>query len=324
MDNWFQSKWFVRIISLAFAIILYVFVTIEVEVDPPNGGDTPAFTSTQQEVEVLEGIPVDVRIDSDKYVVSGVPEEVEVSLEGSVSVLTPVVRQKNFTIFIDLTDLNEGSHTVEIEHENIPKEISAYIDPKEIDIKIEERATGTFDIETELINEDLVPVGYEVSTPKLNVEEVLVVGSKSVIKQISLVKVYVDVANEKESIKNRELPINVYDNQGNKLQASVRPETAIASVEIDRPSKEVSLKIPTEGKLSKDFSLKSLTPEIEDIMIYGKKAEIDKINEIDSESIDLSKLNESTEMTVKLDVPDQISISQKKVKVNIELEKKDN
>src|SRR5690625_6838971 len=90
MDNWFQSKLFVCIISLAFAILLYVFGTIEVEVEPSEDVDAPGFTDSKKEVEVLEDIPVDVKIDSDKYVVSGVPEEVEVSLEGPVSVLTPV------------------------------------------------------------------------------------------------------------------------------------------------------------------------------------------------------------------------------------------
>ena len=321
MDNWFQSKWFVRIISLAFAILLYVFVTIEVEVEPSENVDAPGFTDSKKEVEVLENIPVDVKIDSDKYVVSGVPEEVEVSLEGPVSVLTPVMRQKNFTTYVDLTELSEGPHTVEIQHENIPKELSAYIDPKEIDIKIEERATETFDIQAELINEDLVPVGYEVGTPELNVEEVLVVGSKSTIEEISLVKAYLDVANEKESIKNRELPVNVYDSDGNKLQVNVKPESVIASVKVDKPSKEVNLKISTKGNVSNGSTLKSLTPEIENIMIYGKKADLDEIDEISSDPIDLSEINESTEMNVKLDVPDNVSISQKKVKVDIELKK---
>src|SRR5699024_5156693 len=145
MDNWFQSKWFVRIISLAFAILLYVFVTFEVEVEQSEDVDAPGFTDSKKVVEVRENIPVDVKINSEKNVVSGVPEEVEVSLEGSVSVLTPVMKQKNFTTYVDLTELSEGPHTVENQHENIPKELSAYIDPKEIDIKIEERATETFD-----------------------------------------------------------------------------------------------------------------------------------------------------------------------------------
>src|SRR5699024_5608644 len=96
MDNRIQSKWLVCIVALACAILRYVFVTIEVEVEPSEDVYAPGFTDSKKEVEVLENIPVDVKIDSDKYVVSGVPEEVEVSLEGPVSVLTPVMRQKNF------------------------------------------------------------------------------------------------------------------------------------------------------------------------------------------------------------------------------------
>src|SRR5699024_12799012 len=123
----------------------------EVEVEPSENVDAPGFTDSKKEVEVLEDIPVDVKIDSDKYVVSGVPEEVEVSLEGPVSVLTPVVRQKNFTTYVDLTELSEDPHTVEIQHENIPKELLAYIDSKEIDIKIYEHETETYDIQVQYI-----------------------------------------------------------------------------------------------------------------------------------------------------------------------------
>src|SRR5699024_8362723 len=135
MDNWFQSKWFVRIISLAFASLPHVFVTIEVQVEPSEDVDAPGFTESKKEVEVLEDILVDVKIDSDKYVVSGVPEGVEFCLEGTVSVLTAAVIQKSFTTYIDVTELSEGSHTVAIQHENIPNELSAYISPKAIDIK---------------------------------------------------------------------------------------------------------------------------------------------------------------------------------------------
>src|SRR5699024_6209410 len=87
------------------------------------------------------------------------------------------------------------------------------------------------------------------------------------------------------------------------------------------PSKEVNLKISTKGNVSNGSTLKSLTPEIENIMIYGKKADLDEIDEISSDPIDLSEINESTEMNVKLDVPDNVSISQKKVKVEIDLGK---
>src|SRR5699024_12379207 len=105
--------------------------------------------------------------------------------------------------------------------------------------------------------------------------------------------------NEKESIKNRELPVNVYDSDGNKLQVNVKPESVIASVKVDKPSKEVNLKIPTKGNVSKGSTLKSLTPEIENIIINGKKEDLDEIDEISLDQVDLSEIDKSTEIEVK-------------------------
>src|SRR5699024_6994513 len=159
MDNWFNNKWFVRGISLAFAILLYVFVSYEMtttqsESRIPGGADT-------DRVQTLNDVPVSIRIDGDKYVVSGVPEFVTVSLEGPNSILTPTVMQRNFEIFVDLRDLGEGTHTVDLEYTRISDELSVYIEPKTIDITIEERATEGFVVKVDCINIDKLPEGYE-------------------------------------------------------------------------------------------------------------------------------------------------------------------
>src|SRR5699024_8178576 len=135
---WFQSKWFIRVISLIFAISLYVFVTVETDTIQD---ESRIFTGPTKEVQVLDDVPVDIRIDSEKYVVSGVPEHVTVSLEGRTSFLTPIVRQRNFTVYVDLLDKQAGEHTVQLEYDNVPGELSFYIEPETIDIVIEERAT---------------------------------------------------------------------------------------------------------------------------------------------------------------------------------------
>ena len=96
MDNWFRSKWFIRGISLGFAILLYVFVSIEevdTEKESPISFTTLFGGSTQ--TQKLTDIPLDIRIDSERFVVSGVPETVTVSLEGPSSALEPVIRQRN-------------------------------------------------------------------------------------------------------------------------------------------------------------------------------------------------------------------------------------
>src|SRR5699024_10681527 len=166
MDNWFNNKWFVRGISLALAILLYVFVSYEMtttqsESRIPGGPDT-------DKVQTLNDVPVSIRIDSDKYVVSGVPEFVTVSLEGPNSILTPTVMQSNYEVYVDLADLDEGTHTVDINYTKISDELSVYIEPKTIDVTIEERATEEFAVNVDFINMDQLPEGYELGEPEVN------------------------------------------------------------------------------------------------------------------------------------------------------------
>lgn len=317
MDNLFQSKWFVRIVSLIFAIMLYLFVTIETETTQNESSIVPG---SQKESEIVENVPVDIRLDSENYVVTGAPETVTVSLEGMPSVLTPVVRQKNFTVYLDLLELNEGKHQVEVEIENIPRELNAYIDPKEVEVTLEERATTTQKIDVEFINEDQLPLGYELGIPELNIDEAKIVSSRAIIEQIALVKVYIDVANVKETIKNREVPVNVYDTQGNEVKVRVDPKAVLATVPVERPTKAVEVKVPVKGKLKTGYKLKAVKAETEKIDIYGKKADINKVNEITTKPVDIEGLDENKTLQVELEIPDNIASSKQKIEVVIEVE----
>src|SRR5690625_7165386 len=98
MDKWFDNKWFVRVISLVFACLLYFFVDMDVT---PQQAETRVPGSVEQ-TEILNDVPVNIRIDSDRYVVSGVPELVYVSLEGAVSVLTQILMKRNLEVEGDL------------------------------------------------------------------------------------------------------------------------------------------------------------------------------------------------------------------------------
>src|SRR5690625_1533066 len=105
MDKWFENKWYICGVLLAFAILLYVFVYFEGSSIQSDQSRVPSGTDT---VQVLEQVPVDIKIDSEKYVVSGVPDYVTVTLEGPNSILIPAARQQNFSVFVDLMDLEIG------------------------------------------------------------------------------------------------------------------------------------------------------------------------------------------------------------------------
>ncbi|HLS36390.1 MAG TPA: CdaR family protein [Bacillota bacterium] len=317
MDKWFGNKWFVRGVSLAFAILLYVFVYFEGSSIQSDQSRVPSGTDT---VQVLEQVPVDIKIDSEKYVVSGVPDYVTVTLEGPNSILIPAARQQNFSVFVDLMDLEEGEHTVDIEYERVPDELDIYIEPKTVSITIEERASAEFQVQLEFINQDELPFGYELGETTIEPETITVTSSRSLIEQIAIVKVYIDVEGLTEPINKREVPINVYDSQGNGLDVNTNPERVLVSVNVDNPSKEVSVEVDTVGELRDDLQLIDMTVDPETVEVFARNEVLEDIESVLTEAVDLSKITSSGSNTVNLVLPEDTNAEEDEVTITYEIE----
>lgn len=318
MDNWFKSKWFVRAVSLVFAILLYVFVSVESN-DTANT-DLTFFPGSPSDSQTLNDVPVDIYMDDENYVVSGVPEYVSVTLEGSVGVLTPTVRQRNFDVFVDLEGLEEGEHRVELEHSVTP-DLTVQIEPPTIEVTIEERATEEFTVEVDLMNENEMPDGFEITDYEVDPPTVNITSSRSVIDQIGIVKVYVNVANLDRSIENREVPVNVYDSQGNELSVNMEPEDVSVSLNVNNPSATVPLEIQTVGELPEGFSLTSISANVDEVEIFATSAVLEGIESVATEAIDLTEITESGILEVPLVLPDGVLAPETEtVEVLVELE----
>jgi len=315
MDKLFQSKWAIRVISLVLALTLYLFVNMESNTKQNESRVDPGSAT---ETQILEDVPLDIKIDAEKYVVSGVPEMVSVTLEGKKSSLAPIVRLRNFSIIIDLTEYEEGEHTVELEQEGLPDNVSAYIEPKEIDITIESRATREFGIDIDLVNLDKIPTGYEVGEPEITPGAVTLVGSEETLDQVAMVKVFLDVRDLKESIRNRELPVLVFDAQGNDLSVRVEPETVTVSVPVERPSKTVPLTVATKGELPDDLEIANMETASE-IELFGQKDILNDIDNLTTKELDLSEVGESGTVGVELDFPEGTIANEEEVEVEIEM-----
>ncbi len=316
MDNLFQNKWFVAVISFIFAVALFLYVDLE---SNPAKKDASILPSVSQEIQTLEDVPLEVRMDTDQYVVSGVPDYITVSFEGKSTVLNRYLKQSNYNFFVDLTEYEEGEHSIEIEYENIPEDLTVYLEPKSIDVSIEKRAAKEFDIEVDYVNLDQLPVGYELGEPEITPGKVTIVSSEEVLERVAMVKVYVDVADLRESIRNREVPISVSDIQGNVLNVGLDPTSVMISIPVDRPSKKVPVSIRTVGELPDGYQLKSITT-INEIDIFGKRDIINEIEEVVTKEIDLSRMNQSEEIDIELDLPDNIAVNNEIVSVSIQLE----
>ncbi|WP_237049264.1 YbbR-like domain-containing protein [Lentibacillus amyloliquefaciens] len=318
MDNWFKSRWFVRAISLAFAVALYVFVQVEID---QYQNDSRVFPNSGSDLQTVDNVPVNIQIDEENYVVSGVPEVASVTLEGTSGTVTPAARQQNFDIFVDLEGLEAGTHSVTLQHTGVPEELNVYIEPKTIEVTIEERASEEFDVAVDHVNTDQIPDGYEIGNSQTEPGQVTITSSKEVIDQVAIVKVFVDMAGVTEPIDNREVPVNVYDASGNELSVRVAPETVDASVDIDNPSKSVPVSVATTGELPEAYSMSSIEAGIDEAEIFAANDVLQGIEEVSTEEINLSDVTESSTVDAGLALPDGVSVSEpESVEVTIELD----
>lgn len=234
--------------------------------------------------------------------------------------IMPAVFNRNFSVYVDLRELGEGNHTVELQH-TVSDDIRVYIEPKTIEVSIEERANQEYPITVEFLNTDQLPPGVEVGGYELDQSSVNITTSRRIMEQIGVVKIYVDVAGQETSISNREVPVNVYDTQGNELQVRLDRESVVVSVDFISPSKVVPIDIETTGDVPEDFSLLSISANLDEAEIFAVSDILERIESIPTEKIDLSEITESGTIDVGFDLPNGVNTGElETIEVSVQVE----
>ena len=103
MDKFMDSPWFLRFTALFLAIILFFSVQAEEKKGSKAVGDT---------MDIIRDLPVQVYYDNENLVVTGVPETVNMTIEGPANIVQTTKLLKDFTLRVDLSSLPMGKHTV--------------------------------------------------------------------------------------------------------------------------------------------------------------------------------------------------------------------
>src|SRR6185437_8895050 len=134
--------------------------------------------------DVIRDVPVDVFYDNENLVVTGVPETVNLRIEGPANLVQTTKLLKDFNLRVDLSSLPMGQHSVQIQHENISGKLQVQIDPATVNVVIEEKITKSFKVDPE-INERLLAEDFNVVKKEVIPATIEVTGAKSVIESIS-------------------------------------------------------------------------------------------------------------------------------------------
>jgi YbbR domain-containing protein len=318
MDKLMNNPWFIKVFSLLLAIMLYISVNIETK-----SGGIVRNAIGQEDTETLMNVPVVVYYDEENLVVSGVPKYVNVTLQGPASIVKPTALQRNFEIYMDLTDLPLGTYTVPIKYKDISDKLKVKIQPAAARITIQERVSKSFPVGVEFINKHKVPEGYSVNQPIVKPNSVTITGARELIDSISSVTAKVNLEGATDTL-TQESKVNVYDHRGRKLNIHVHPSVVEVTVPINSPSKTVPLKINQTGTLPDGLSIVKIETVPNKVTIFGPKEKIDPIKFIDGITVNLDEITKDTTLEMDVPMPEGVkSVNPSKVKIHIDVQKEE-
>ncbi|BDG34267.1 CdaR family protein [Saccharococcus caldoxylosilyticus] len=320
MDKLMNNHWFIKVFSLLVAIMLYMSANIE---KGAKSGEIIRNAIGQEDTETLTNVPVVVYYDEENLMVSGIPKYVNVTLQGPASIVKPTALQRNFEVYMDLTDLPLGTYTVPIKYKDISDKLKVNIQPSTAKVTIREKVSKDFHVGVAFINKNKVPEGYAVEQPVVKPNSVMITGAKELIDSISSVTATVNLEGATDTI-TQESKVTVYDHSGRVLNIHAHPSIVEVTVPIKSPSKTVPLKINRTGTLPEGVNIVKIKTVPDEVTIFGPKEKIDSIKFIDGLTIHLDEITEDRTLEMAVPLPEGVkSVDPSKVKIHIDVQKEE-
>ncbi|WP_242223141.1 YbbR-like domain-containing protein [Bacillus cereus group sp. BfR-BA-01380] len=318
MDKLMDNHWFLRGIALLLAIMLYMSTNIDKNVsDNFNPSPFPVGDTT----ETISGVPVSAYYDEDKYIVSGIPEKVSVTLEGQNNVVAAAKLKRQFEVFVNLRGYTPGTYEIPLKYSGVPSNLHFKVQPAKIQVTIKKKEVKSFPVEVKYLNENQVQAGTVIDKPIVKPSTVEVAGTTEQLSQIALVRAYVDLKGVNKTV-TKEAKIVLYDKDGNQLDLKTGSSAVNVTVPISLPEKTVSLGVTKTGSLQEGITVTSIKVEPSEVEIYGSKDVLDNITSLEGIEVDLSKITESTTFDASVSLPKGVTkAAPSQVKVTVEVQK---
>ena len=315
-EKWLNKKNTLVFISLLVALLLFFYV------------DSQASTVIDSAAEVLQNQKVEATYNKEAYVVEGLPETADVTLIGRTVDLYLAKQLSTGKVTVDLSDLKEGTHKVDLNYESPINSVTYKLDPSSITVNVYPKVSATKTITVDVINKDKLNSKLSVQSVTIDKEEVIIKGTdddKSVhnINKVATVKALVDVGaivDPKAGVNTlKDVKLVAYDKYGNVVDVEIVPEKVTATVNIESYSGEAKIKIIPTGTVAFGKAISSISTSVNTIKIYGEEEVVSRYGDsyIPIE-VDVTGLSDSKNYTVVVPKPEGIrEVSEKTITVKI-------
>ena len=294
-----ESKWGLRLIALALAVFFFL------SANNVFGNMFNADKFSQKTTETLQDVPVEVKYNSNKLYASKVPETVDVEISGPQSQILKAENGQNIKVTLDLNSEKSGRHTTQFKVHGLNKDIDYDVKPKEATVNLEEKVTKNLKVEPDVSSND-VDADYKVSEQSVSPDTVKVTGGQDQIDKIAYLKATYKNNSKISKDTTDVAKITAFDRNLNKLDVSIQPEEVNLSAKVEPYSKKVKIKTKTTGSLANGKEIDDIELSDKEVEVFGNRKELEDVDEIKGE-IDLDNISETTDKSLQLDVPDEVS-----------------
>ena len=312
LERALTKKSSIIILSLVFAIIVFIVI------------DNKNTTLLETNAEVLYDIPLTATYNDEEYVIEGLPKKVDITLIGTKANLYLAKQLPTQDVTVDLSDLKPGVHKVNLKYKQSITSVEYKLDPSEVTVVVSPKKSETRSIESDVVNLNKLDSKLAINSTKLDSDDVIIKGTEENIAKVSKIKALINVSKMAAPTAGtnilKDIPLIAYDENGAKVDVEMVPSKVNATIEIESPSKTVSLEIVPDGNVVFGKAIKSITSTVQKVTIYGSSKVLDNTNSI-KVKIDVNNLKSNKDYTVTIKKPSGIrEISEKVVTAKVELD----
>lgn len=311
-DFWQKEIWqpprFIgyKVLAILLAMVIWAYVTVR---DNPLDEGTFA-------------VPVELRNLDETLVTPETSYQVQVRVQGAANIIGEL-SSRDFTAYVDLSGMRagEGSPRVQVD---LPPDVSLVsLSPESIDLTLEAKVSETFAVVANVSGEPAENYTALLENLLLSPQEVSLSASASMIEQVGSVVVNADIS-DLESSYNRNLPVEVLDQNGNNItrEFTISPESVnlVVNVLYEEPEATVAVRANLLGEPAEGYQISYTVTEPNTVRAFGDLATLGTLYYLLTEPIDISGISRTTSYSVDIEHDSNISLAQETVTVTVRVE----
>ena len=294
-----------KILALCVAVILWVVVMND---------QNPA-------IEGSFNVPLAVVNSPEGYKITKSEDSVKIKVRGPRSLFVTATAD-DFRAYVDLDGAQDGKQDCKVQTA-LPQGFELVeVAPETVSFDLDKIIQKQ--MRAEVIVTGASAPGTTVAKVTQTSSLVTIEGPESAVDTVVRVVGYVGLSGNSADF-DLQVPLTAINADGREVQGvKVVPSATEVSISLARglTKKIVTIHPVLQENLPKDYELGDVRTDPIKIEIAGDSNTIESLSAIDTEPIDLSKLTATKKMTVKLALPDGITVTNKEVNVSIEIKKK--